>query len=59
MRVEWSRAANRNLESVEEYIGRDNPSAAIETVLEIVRQVGALATILLWDDPDVFMVPVN
>ncbi len=28
---------------VEEYIGRDNPGAAIDTVLEIIRHVGMLA----------------
>ncbi len=42
MRLEWTRAANRDLDSVEQFISRDNASAAIETVLEITRLVGML-----------------
>jgi toxin ParE1/3/4 len=43
VRLKWTRAANRDLERVEEYISRDNPTAAIETVLDIIRHVGMLA----------------
>ena len=43
MRVRWTRAANRDLNSVGEYIARDNPGAAVDTVLKIVQQVGRLA----------------
>jgi toxin ParE1/3/4 len=43
VRLRWTRAASRDLDLVEEYIGRDNPGAAIDTVLEIIRHVGLLA----------------
>jgi len=43
VRLEWTRAASRDLDSIEEYIGRDNPAAAIDTVLQIIRHVGPLA----------------
>jgi toxin ParE1/3/4 len=42
VRLEWTRAANRDLDSVEQFIGRDNPGAAIETVVEIIRLVAML-----------------
>jgi len=43
VRVKWTRAANRDLNSVAEYIGRDNPDAAVDTVLKIIQQVDMLA----------------
>ena len=43
MRLKWTRAASLDLESVERYISRDNPDAAIDTVLEIIRRVETLA----------------
>jgi toxin ParE1/3/4 len=43
VRVKWTRAASHDLNFVADYIGRDNPGAAVETVLKIVRQVGILA----------------
>jgi len=43
VRLEWTRAASSDLDSVEQFISRDNPSAAIGTILEIIRHVGALA----------------
>ena len=43
MRLKWTHAASRDLDRVEEYISRDNPRAAIDTVLEIIRHVGMLA----------------
>lgn len=43
MRLKWTHAASRDLDSVEYYIGRANPGAAIETVIEIIRHVGMLA----------------
>ena len=43
MQLKWTLAASRDLDSVEQYIRRANPGAAIETVLEIVRDVGMLA----------------
>jgi len=43
VRLKWTHAASRDLDRVEEYISRDNPRAAIDTVLEIIRHVGMLA----------------
>lgn len=43
MGLKWTRAASQDLESVERYIRRDNPDAAVETVLEIIRRVETLA----------------
>ena len=43
MQVKWTRAANRDLSYVAKYIGRDNPGAAVDTVLKIIQQVGKLA----------------
>ncbi len=43
MRLKWTHAASGDLDSVERYIGRANPGAAIETVLEIIRHAGMLA----------------
>ena len=43
MRLKWTRAASRDLDRVEEYISRDNPIAAVDTVLQIIRHVGMLA----------------
>jgi len=44
VRLKWTRAASRDLESVEQYkyISRNNPNAAIDTVLEIIRRVEML-----------------
>lgn len=43
MRLKWTHAGSGDLDSVEQHIGRANPGAAIETVLEIIRHVGMLA----------------
>lgn len=43
MALKWTRAASRDLESVERYISRDNPDAAIDTVLDIIGRVEMLA----------------
>jgi toxin ParE1/3/4 len=43
VRLKWTHAASRDLDRVEEYISHDNPRAAIDTVLEIIRHVGMLA----------------
>jgi toxin ParE1/3/4 len=43
VRLKWARAASQDPESVERYISRDNPAAAIDTVLEIIRRVEILA----------------
>jgi toxin ParE1/3/4 len=43
MRIQWTKGAKYNLKQVEEYIGQDNPQAAIDTVLKIIKSVEALA----------------
>lgn len=42
MRIQWTKGAERNLKQVEEYIAQDNPRAAIDTVLKIIKSVEAL-----------------
>ncbi len=42
MRLDWARDAASDLDSIEEYIGRDNPEAALRTLTEIVRQTEIL-----------------
>jgi len=42
VRLNWARDAASDLDSIEEYIGRDNPEAALRTLSEIVRQVEIL-----------------
>jgi toxin ParE1/3/4 len=37
VRLDWARDAGSDLDSIEEYIGRDNPEAALQTLAEIVR----------------------
>lgn len=37
MRIQWTKGAERNLEQVEEYIAQNNPRAAVDTVLKIIR----------------------
>ncbi|MCE3238855.1 MAG: addiction module toxin, RelE/StbE family [Gammaproteobacteria bacterium] len=43
MRIQWTKGAKYNLKQVEEYIGQDNPQAAIDTVIKIIKSVEALA----------------
>lgn len=43
MRTQWTKGAKHNLKQVEEYIAQDNPQAAIDTVLKIIKSVEALA----------------
>lgn len=38
MQVEWSKAAQRNLDAIEAYIAKDNSRAATKTVLKIVKR---------------------
>ena len=42
MQVRWLGLATLDLENVEAYIARDDPRAAVETVLKIVRAVSFL-----------------
>ncbi len=39
MRIHWTDAASKDLDSIEEYIRQDNPRAAIRQVLRIVDTV--------------------
>lgn len=43
MRIRWTRKASLNLEDVEAYIARDDPQAALRTVIRIIVAVGQLA----------------
>src|SRR5262245_20035456 len=42
MRIQWTKVAERNLDQVEEYIAQDNPRAAVNTVLKIIKAVKLL-----------------
>jgi len=42
MRIQWTKGAERNLDQVEEYIAQDNPRAAVNTVLKIIKAVKLL-----------------
>jgi len=42
--IKWTTKARNDLYSVEEYISRDNPTAAVETVLNIIETVESLST---------------
>ncbi|AWN75969.1 TPA: type II toxin-antitoxin system mRNA interferase toxin, RelE/StbE family [Legionella pneumophila] len=43
MKIQWTRGASQNLKQVESYIAKDNPNAAIDTVLKIIKSVEMLA----------------
>jgi len=38
LQVGWSKGAERNLDSIEAYIAKDNPAAAAKTVVKIVKR---------------------
>lgn len=42
MQIRWTKKASQNLEQIEEYIAQDNPLAAIDTVLHIIRFIEKL-----------------
>jgi toxin ParE1/3/4 len=42
VRLNWARDADSDLESIEDYIGRDNAESAFRILAEIVRQVEML-----------------
>ncbi len=42
MRLRWTRLADADLESIEQYIGQDSPAAAIRVILELVEQAETL-----------------
>lgn len=43
MRIRWTKKAGRNLDEVEAYIARDDPSAATGVVLKIIDAVEMLS----------------
>ncbi len=43
MRIQWTEGARQNLNQVEDYIAQDNPGAAVDTVLKIIKAVENLA----------------
>ncbi len=44
MPVKWTSKARNDLYSVEAFISRDNPTAAVETVLKIIETVEVLSS---------------
>lgn len=42
MQIQWTKSAKKNLLHIEEYIGKDNPKAALNTVLAIIKIVEVL-----------------
>ena len=42
MQIQWTKGASQNLKQVEEYIAQDNPRAAVDTVLKIIKSVELL-----------------
>jgi addiction module RelE/StbE family toxin len=44
VQIKWTTKARNDLYSVEEYISRDNPTAAVDTVLKIIETVESLST---------------
>lgn len=43
MRLRWTRAAERDLDRIEEYVASDSPDVAYQIVIEIIERVGILA----------------
>jgi toxin ParE1/3/4 len=43
LKLEWTRNASDDLDSISEYIARDRPDAAARTILDIIRRVRILA----------------
>lgn len=39
MRLRWTRAAERDLDDIADYIGQDSPAAAARVVLELIDQI--------------------
>ena len=42
MQIRWTITASKQLEQIEQYISKDNPAAAIDTVLTIIKAVSLL-----------------
>lgn len=43
MNIKWTKGAARNLNQIEKYIARDNPRAAVETVLRVIKAIGMIS----------------
>ena len=43
VKIKWTKGAQNNLNQIEEYIAVDNPKAAVDTVIKIIKIVGMLS----------------
>ncbi len=43
MKIKWTKGAKHNLNQIEEYIAQDNPNAALDIILKIIKTVGMLS----------------
>lgn len=43
MRIKWTKGAQNNLNQIEDYIAQDNPKAAVDIVIKIIKAVGMLS----------------
>jgi toxin ParE1/3/4 len=42
MHIRWTKSASQNLLQIEDYVAKDNPKAAVKTVLKIIDTVETL-----------------
>ncbi|MDQ5884252.1 MAG: toxin ParE1/3/4 [Pseudomonadota bacterium] len=42
MKIKWTEGASKNLHQIEEFIAKDNPKAAIDVILKIIKSVELL-----------------
>lgn len=43
MKIKWTKGAQHNLHQIEAYIAKDNPNAALDIILKIIKTVGMLS----------------
>jgi len=43
VRIKWTKGAQNNLNQIEDYIAQDNPKAAVDIVIKIIKTVGMLS----------------
>lgn len=43
VRIKWTKGAQNNLNQIEDYIAQDNPKAAVDIILKIIKSVGMLS----------------
>ncbi|WP_133138538.1 type II toxin-antitoxin system RelE/ParE family toxin [Legionella genomosp. 1] len=43
MRIKWTKGAQSNLNQIEDYIAQNNPKAAVDIVIKIIKTVGMLS----------------